>query len=339
MENREKMNNLLRQAKNGSGVGKELHDVTFFIVDDGGECLGKIPAHKFVLSLESEVFRTQFSRKFTALNKEEDGVTQVEIKDTSFEAFEAMIEFIYTGDPWRFDYSYSSDINLLFQILCLADKYFLEDLKKFLSSTIEWIPVSSKNYASVYKAVESYKHMVGLEALCADLWDRCVLAVRRGWNSADDSVSFWSQDSDDSDTAVKVALMQRLSELSAQKCTCGCSKIACSHGEKLTADNCEVGMRVKAIADEIRPVNVGDACHAFDGDLGVVKEFSYWSRSMLGDEMGPKYSSGVLSVKWDADSCRAIHPRYHGVVIESHTPLGPANKKENGKLGAVKKFR
>ncbi len=328
MENREKMANLLREAKAGSGVGKELHDVTFFIVDDSGKCVGKIPAHKFVLSLESEVFRTQFSEKYAAMNKQEDGVTHVEIKDASLQAFKAMIEFIYTGDTWRFESS--RDTNLLFQILCLADKYFLENFKKQMISTIEWFPVTSYGYASVYKTVEFYKDMIGLETLCADLWDRCVLAVRRGWKSADDSVSFWSQDSDDSDTAVKVALMQRLSELSAQKCTCGLSKIACLHGEKLTADNCEVSMRVKAIADEIRPVNVDDACHAFDGDMGVVKDFSKRSRLMFGDEMGRKYSSGVLSVKWDADSLRAIHDRYHGIVIESHH-----EQKEKQKAGQL----
>ncbi len=306
------MKNLLWQARNGSGVGKELHDVTFFIVDDSGECVGKIPAHKFVLSLESELFRTQFSEKYAAMNKQENGVTQVEIKDTSLEAFEAMIELIYTGDPGSFENS--SDINLLFQILCLADKYFLENFKKLLISTIEWFPVSSKNYASVYKAVEFYKHMMGLETLCADLWDRCVLAVRRGWNLADDSVSFWSKDSD---TAVKVALMQRLSELFVLKCSCGLSKIACLHGEKLTADNGEVGMRVKAIA-EIRPVNSDDACHAVAGDMGVVRDFCYRSRSMSADEEEWKHSEGVLSVKWDGGSCRAIHDRYHGILIESH---------------------
>jgi hypothetical protein len=330
METRAEMNKLWREAKNGSGVGKELHDVTFFIVDDGGECLGKIPAHKFVLSLGSEVFRTQFSRKYAALNKEEDGVTQVEIKDTSFEAFEAMIEFLYRGDIYSKYLLNPSDLNLLFQILCLADKYFLDNFKKLLIPAIEWFPVSSKNYASVYKAVEFYKHMMGLETLCADLWDRCVLAVRRGWKSADDSVSFWSKDSDnsddsdDGDTAANVALMQRLSELSVQECTCGLSKIACLHGEKLTAENCEVGMIVKAIS-EISPVNLGYECVVWGtkvGDMGVVREFCNRSRSMSGDKLGRKWSTGVLSVEWEweaeGDSCRAIHASYHDILIESH---------------------
>jgi hypothetical protein len=317
MENKDKMRYLLRQARNGSGVGKELHDVTFFIVDDSGECVGKIPAHKFVLSLESEVFRTQFSEKYAAMNKQEDGVTQVEIKDTSFKAFEAMIEFIYTGDTWRFESS--RDTNLLFQILCLADKYFLVNFKNLMISTIEWFPVTSSGYASVYKTVELYKHIMGLETLCADLWDRCVLAVKRGWKSADDSVSFWS---DDCDTAVKVALMQRLSELSVRKCSCGLSKIACLHGEKLTADNCAVGMRVKAIA-EISPVNLGyGAWGTRIGDMGVVREFCDRSRSMSGDDLGGKWSTGVLSVEWEwkleVASCRAIHACYHGILIESH---------------------
>ncbi len=321
MENREKMDNLLDEAKNGSGVGKELHDVTFFIVDDSGKCLGKIPAHKFVLSLESKVFRTQFSEKYAAMNKQENGVTHVEIKDTSFHAFEAMIEFIYKGDTWVEN---SGDINLLFETLCLADKYFLENFKKLVISAIEWFPVSSENCVSVYKAVEFYKHMMGLEALCANLWDRCVLAVRRGWISVDDSVSFWSNDSDNCDTAVKVALMQRLSELSAQKCTCGCSKIACSHGEKLTADNCEVGMRVKAIA-EISPVNWDMVRDNKVGDIGVVREY--------GDLVIWKDYVGYLTVKWERVARRAVHDSYRGIVIESHHAVSP--KKGKRKAGQL----
>ena len=52
-----KVCHLLDEAIQGVGVGKELHDVTFLILDDAGECLGQIPAHKFVLSLDSVIFR------------------------------------------------------------------------------------------------------------------------------------------------------------------------------------------------------------------------------------------------------------------------------------------
>jgi hypothetical protein len=56
-----KVSHLLDEAIQGVGVGKELHDVTFLILDDAGECLGQIPAHKFVLSLDSVIFRWGFA--------------------------------------------------------------------------------------------------------------------------------------------------------------------------------------------------------------------------------------------------------------------------------------
>jgi hypothetical protein len=56
-----KVSHLLDEAIEGVGVGKELHDVTFLILDDAGECLGQIPAHKFVLSLDSVIFRWGFA--------------------------------------------------------------------------------------------------------------------------------------------------------------------------------------------------------------------------------------------------------------------------------------
>ena len=169
METRNKMENLWSEAKSNKGVGKELHDVKFFILGNDNQCLGQIPAHKFVLSLESEVFRTMFSRKFAELSLQEDGVTRVKIRDTALEAFTVLMELIY--ETWETEFP--GDLDLLFEVLCLADKYFLENIKKLLVSTIEWFPVGSANYVRVYRAVQVHKHIMGLETLCADLWDRC----------------------------------------------------------------------------------------------------------------------------------------------------------------------
>ncbi len=42
---------LLEEVAEGSGVGHDLHDVNFLILDDADQLTGQVKAHKLVLSL------------------------------------------------------------------------------------------------------------------------------------------------------------------------------------------------------------------------------------------------------------------------------------------------
>jgi hypothetical protein len=73
---------LLDEVAEGSGVGHDLHDVNFLILDDADQLTGQVKAHKLVLSLVSEIFRIQFTGSFAELNQQENGVTQAGLGKT-----------------------------------------------------------------------------------------------------------------------------------------------------------------------------------------------------------------------------------------------------------------
>jgi len=168
---------LLEEAARGAGVGHAFHDVNFRILDEEGRLAGQVRAHKMVLSLVSEMFRAQFTGSFAELGPqgEDKGVTQVEVRDTSVEAFKAMIRYIYTGFKW--DVNFGNDLDLLFQMLCLADRFLLGELTRLMRYKIEVFPVSCQTYAAVFKNCDRYQHLLGFETLCADLRDRCALTI------------------------------------------------------------------------------------------------------------------------------------------------------------------
>ncbi len=56
------------EAASGRGVGHDLHDVNFRILDAEGRLAGEIRAHKLVLCLVSDVFKAQFCGAFAEQN-------------------------------------------------------------------------------------------------------------------------------------------------------------------------------------------------------------------------------------------------------------------------------
>jgi hypothetical protein len=97
------------------------------------------------------------------------------VRDTSVEAFKAMIRYIYTGFKW--DVNFGNDLDLLFQMLCLADRFLLGELTRLMRYKIEVFPVSCQTYAAVFRNCDRYQHLLGFETLCADLRDRCALTI------------------------------------------------------------------------------------------------------------------------------------------------------------------
>jgi hypothetical protein len=222
-----------------------------------------------------------------------------------------MIKYIYTGSKGTM--KYGEDLDLLFQVLCLADKYLLEEMKNLVTSNIETLPVSLKNYASVFVNCAKYGTLMGLEKLCGDLRDRCALTILKKWKSAEDSVLFWTQDCGD-DAPLKQALVQRQGELAAMKCSsCGLSKAKCPIGDILTYDNCAVEMRVKAVRprcprgqnDNLKP---GAVCIVKEYSQGQVPEMSTRddkNEASYSSEIDDLYDNqGFMWVLWSEEKDR-----------------------------------
>ena len=127
-------------------------DVSFLVqTEDGGERYVK--AHRFPLSCVSPVFRGMFFGPI----KETSEV--VEVKETTAEAFETMINFIY--DPLHgetaFNLSQISCPQKLFELLALATKYQIWKLDSLTSDALKTLPITKENLIFTATVAKNYK--------------------------------------------------------------------------------------------------------------------------------------------------------------------------------------
>jgi hypothetical protein len=174
----------------------------------------------------------------------------VEIKDTSHIAFKAVIQYMYIGSTTRtWVKAIENNLDVLFQLICLSDKYFLHSLRSEIERWLDYFPVSSKNYATVFRNILAHQDLMGYDQLCSKLSKRCALAVMREWETDQDKALFLSVDSND-DPSLKQALLHQISEIEVLKCAgCDLSVSKCRHGEILSSSNCKLELKVRATAD------------------------------------------------------------------------------------------
>ena len=132
-------------------------------VDDFGETVG---AHKFLLAGVSPVFRRMFFGPMKETGE------KIKVEETTLEAFNAMISFIYAlpGDEFTLN-----DIRCpqkLFELLALSDKYEILSLKSLASSALETLPITNENMIFVATVAKKYK--VLFEEVSKKLLVRCL---------------------------------------------------------------------------------------------------------------------------------------------------------------------
>lgn len=108
---------------------EEFSDVTFLVQGR------KIYAHKMILSMVSNYFRTMFTSGF---RETESG--EVEIPDCSYDAFIAVVEYIYTGGLPNFGdtrIETSARLGRVVDILELSNRFCLNHLKEICETELQ----------------------------------------------------------------------------------------------------------------------------------------------------------------------------------------------------------
>lgn len=95
---------------------EEFSDVTFVV--EGRRVFG----HKLILSIVSDCFRAMFTTGF----RESEANAEIEIHHSSYDAFMAMMEYIYTGRVSQ----NLVEMHSICDLLELADQFFLDHLKQ-----------------------------------------------------------------------------------------------------------------------------------------------------------------------------------------------------------------
>lgn len=140
---------------------QEFTDVTFNV--DGS----KIFAHRVVLAARSEYFRALLYGGMRETNPE----TEIEIKDTTASAFDALLKYIYSGKIFLGDYKEET----ILELLSLAHKYGFLALESALQGYLKSI-LSIRNICVIFDAAVLYQ-MNDLCATCLSFLDRNAVEV------------------------------------------------------------------------------------------------------------------------------------------------------------------
>ena len=98
-----------------------------------------VAAHKFLLAGASQVFRRQF------LGSLKENSNVVVIKETTFEAFSTMVNYLYNPPGKSFSLSHLTCPQVLCEIYNIAERYGLENLKLIVYAVLSALPITSEN--------------------------------------------------------------------------------------------------------------------------------------------------------------------------------------------------
>ena len=125
-------------------------------------------AHKTLLAGVSPVFRKQFSGPM------KDTMEVVEVKETTYEAFDTMVKFIYhnppSGDP--FNLHNIRCPQKLFELLALANKYQILGLATITSEALGRLTITRENMIFAATVSKNYKRI--FEDVSTKLSLRCL---------------------------------------------------------------------------------------------------------------------------------------------------------------------
>ena len=148
-------------------------DVFFLVKDEEEESGGqskKIGAHRLLLAGVSPVFNGMF---FGPMKDERE---VVEVKETTPEAFDTMIKFIYhppaqlSGD--KFNLNHVSCPQKLFELLTLANRYQVLDLATMTSEALESLTMTKETL--IFTATIAQKYKMIFEDLSTKLSLKCL---------------------------------------------------------------------------------------------------------------------------------------------------------------------
>ena len=182
-------------------------DITFKVVDKGEQVVAKFEAHKMIVALHSDHFRNAFYGSGTKFKEGTEGV--IVIKETTKEAFEDFLGFLYEK---KIDFK-TKNLEELYEILNLAERYQVDELKVRVTEVFKNFPVTLDNVVEVAATTELFSHF---EVPSKDLYSRCVALMEEKFETAGSLVHFIQSNED------KTTMMRLLSDIKKENCPKKC---------------------------------------------------------------------------------------------------------------------
>ena len=142
-------------------------DVFFEVKDEGGQDK-TIAAHRFLLAGVSPAFRAMFFGPMAETRE------VVEVKETTFEAFDTMVKYIYHppgGDT--FNLNPIKCPQKIFELLTLAKRYQLVKLAMMASDALESLAITRENMIFTASVAKNYQRTL-FDDLSSKLTMKCL---------------------------------------------------------------------------------------------------------------------------------------------------------------------
>ena len=169
-------------------------DITFKVVDKEEQVVAKFDAHKMIVALHSDHFKNAFYGSGLKFKEGREGV--LVIKETTKEAFEDFLGFLYEK---KIDFK-SKNLRELFEILNLAEKYQVGELKQRMVNVFKNFHISMSNVVEVAATAEEFSYF---EAQSQALYSNCVALIARQFATAQSVIDFVKRN-EDKTTVIKL---------------------------------------------------------------------------------------------------------------------------------------
>ena len=131
-------------------------DVSFLVVNSGENVEGSgkaIGAHRLLLAGSSPVFNKMLFGPMKEMGE------VIEVKGTTPEAFNTMINYIYVPPGDEFTLNDIRCPQKIFEIMALSDKYEILTLKTLASDSLSSLALTNQNMIFAATVATNYKHM------------------------------------------------------------------------------------------------------------------------------------------------------------------------------------
>jgi len=187
-----------------------------------------VSAHKFLLAGASPVFRRQF------LGSLRDTSAVVLIKDTTFEAFDTMINYLYNPPGNSFSLSHLKCPQDLCEIYNIAERYQLEKLKLIVYAVLTALPINSEN---LLFAAATAKRWYVFPNVSKMLLEKCTIFLAEKMKTAEDVFKLMlltKENFPDADPDLLQELLRMNAEKPKSCSNCKRGLAHCVHGQNVT---------------------------------------------------------------------------------------------------------
>jgi len=162
-------------------------DITFKVVDKEDQVVANLEAHKMIVALHSDHFKNALYGSGVNFKEDREGI--MVIKETTKDAFEDFLGFLYEK---KIDFK-SKNLGELFEILNLAERYQVRELKDMTVEVFKNIPIAMDNVVDMAATAEEFSHF---DAMSKAVYSRCVAFIEGHFTSAQSVIEFIQRNED-----------------------------------------------------------------------------------------------------------------------------------------------